>query len=177
MAGKQFTFFLAPSDQTGFEEALRTSGEIAFLADLSRSERPEELSTSVILGTARERLDLWIARRADLPAIEFKPVGARDEFSCDPTFAPVVEFGRCYATERFIRAGRLYRVDDYWDGNKKLVSKSEAFTDWADRLYKLAKASLIKVEQGCYAGPEALELRNAGVAFEGLDIEVGSVAG
>src|SRR4051812_44076624 len=110
MAGKQFTFFLAPSDQFGFEEALRASGHITFLAGLSNSERPEELSTSGVLAMGEERLGIWIARKADLPEIKFKPVGARGEFYCDPTFAPVVEFSRCYATNRFIRAGRLYRV-------------------------------------------------------------------
>jgi hypothetical protein len=47
----------------------------------------------------------------------------------------------------------------------------------ADRLYKLAKASLTKVENGYYAGCEALERRNAGVAFEGLDIKIGSIKG
>ena len=109
--------------------------------------------------------------------VEFRPIKGRGEFSCDPTFAPVIEFSRCYATDRFIRAGRLYRVDKYWDENKQLVSKPDAFIDWGDRLYKLAKASLTKVEQGCYAGAEALELRKAGVAFEGLDIEMGSVKG
>lgn len=175
MSGKQFTFFLAPSDQIGFEEALWASGEIAFLADLSKSEHPEELSTSRVLAMGKESLGLWIAHRVDLPKIAFKPVGARHEFSCDPTFAPVIEFSRCYATDRFIRAGRLYRVDKYWDENKQLVSKPDAFIDWADRLYKLAKASLTKVEQGCYAGAEALELRENGVAFEGLDIAVGSI--
>lgn len=175
MAGKQFTFFLSPSDQLGFEEALRASGDIAFLADLSKSDRPEELSTSRILAMGKETLGLWIARRADLLEIAFKPVGARDEFYCDPTFEPVIQFSRCYVTARFIRAGRLYRVDKYWDENKQLVSKPDAFIDWADRLYKLGKASLTKVEQGCYAGAEALELRKKGVAFEGLDIEVGSI--
>ena len=123
----------------------------------------------------KEVLDLWIARRANHSEIIFKPLGSRDEFYCDQTFAPVIEFGRCYVTDRFIRAGRLYRVDKYWDENKQLVSKPDAFIDWADRLYKLAKASLTKVEQGCYAGVEALELRKKGVAFEGLDIEVGSI--
>jgi hypothetical protein len=76
-----------------------------------------------------------------------------------------------------MRASRLYRIDKYWGDDGKLVSKSPEFIDWADRLYKLAKASLTKVEQGCYAGAEALELRKAGVAFEGLDIEIGSVEG
>jgi hypothetical protein len=177
MSGKQFTYYLAPSDQIGFEEAARGSGDVAFIRRLSRSEHPEEVSTTRILAMGKEHLGLLIARRVDLPGLKFSPVGARNEFSCDPLFTSVVEFGRCYVTEQFIRAARMYRVDKYWDENKQLVSKPDAFIEWADRLHKLAKASLTKVEQGCYAGAEALELRKAGVAFEGLDIEVGSIKG
>lgn len=120
---------------------------------------------------------LLVARRVDLPRIDFAPIRGRNDFTYDINKAPVIEFDRCYVTDRFIRVGRLYRVDKYWDENKQLVSKPDAFIEWADRLYKLAKASLTKVEQGCYAGAEALELRKKGVAFEGLDIKVGSIKG
>jgi hypothetical protein len=175
MAGKQFSFFLGPDDEIDFENALRRSADITFLKIWPESPRPEALSTSRVLAMGEEILDLLIARQADLPQIEFRPIQGRKVFSCDQVSNPVVEFGRCYFTDRYIRAGRLYRIDKYWDTQRQLVSKPAAFIDWADRLYKLAKASLTKVEQGCYAGAHALELRKSGVAFEGLDIEVGSI--
>jgi len=175
MAGKQFTFFLGMSDQIKFEGAMRSSGDIVFLRHWSQSARPEEVPTSQVFEMGREILGLWIARREDLPLIEFQPIKGRAEFACDPTFAPVIEFSRCYVTDRFIRAGRLYRSDKFWDDNRQLVEKSPAFIEWADRLYKLAKSSLTKVEQGCYAGAEAIKLRETGVAFEGLDVEVGAL--
>lgn len=175
MAGKQFSFFLGPSDQAEFERAIRTSGDVAFLRIWPHSARPEEVETSEVLEMGREILDLLIARRADVADIEFRPIKGRNEFSCDPTFEPVIEFGRCYVTDRFIRAGRLFRVDKYWNTEKQLVSKPDTFVEWADSLYKFAKASLTKIEQGCYAGAEAMKLREAGVAFEGLDIEMGAL--
>lgn len=177
MAGRQFSIFLSGSDQARFEEALKASGEIAFINVWPEFPRATELTTSVVSRMGGETLKILIIRREDMHRVEFLPIRGREEYSCDPTFAPVIEFSRCYETDRFIRAGRLYRVDKYWDENKQLVSKPQAFIDWADRLYKLAKGSLTKVEQGCYAGAEALELRKAGVAFEGLDIEVGSIKG
>lgn len=177
MAGRQFGFFLSGSDQVRFEEALRASGEIAFIEVWPKAPRAVELATSVISKMGEDTLKILITRREDMRHVEFRPIRGREVYSCDPTFAPIVEFSRCYVTDRFIRAGRLYRVDKYWDENKQLVSKPDAFIDWADRLYKLAKASLTKVEQGCYAGAEALELRKNSVAFEGLDIEVGSIKG
>lgn len=175
MAGKQFTFFLSAADQLGFEEALRASGEIAFLRSWPASSEPEELSTSKVREMGVEMLDILIVRREDLPLLEFRPVRGGNVFSCDSVLAPVVEFGRCYVTDRFIRAGRLYRGDQYWDSNKQPVSKHRAFVEWAERLYKLAKASLTKIEQGCYAGAEAIELRKAGLVFEGLDIAIGTL--
>jgi hypothetical protein len=176
MTGKQFSFFLGQNDQGGFEEALRASGDIAFLKIWPRSPQPEELPTSHVLAMGEEILDLWIARREDIHKVEFRCVKGRDVFSCDPVIAPVIQFGRCFVTGRFIRAGRLHRVDKYWNPNNQLVRKPDAFIDWANRLYKLAQASLTKIEQGCYAGAEAMELRKAGVAFEGLDVGVGSIA-
>jgi hypothetical protein len=176
MAGKQFTFFLGPSDQLDFEEAARASGGVVFLKELSNSPHPEEVATSRVLAMGTENLGLWIARREDLSQIEFRPIAGRGVFSCDPLSHPIIEFSRCYVSERFIRAGRLYRMDKYWDENGQLLTKSDAFVEWADRLYKLTKTSLTKIEQGCYAGAEALELRKKGIAFEGLDVAVGSLS-
>jgi hypothetical protein len=176
-SGRQFTFFLAPADQAIFEAIIRESGNLAFLESQPLSPQAKEVPDSIIKAMGKERIRLLIARRADLSQIEFTPIRSRDDFTYDVNRVPVIEFDRCYATDRFIRAGRLYRVDKYWDASKQQVSKPDAFIEWADRLYKLAKKSLTKVEQGCYAGAEALELRKAGVAFEGLDIEMGSIEG
>lgn len=176
MIGKQFSFYLGPSDQIGFEEAIRASGEIAFLLNWPHSQSPQQLPTSRVLAMGKEALRLLIARTVDQPQIEFRPIKGRDDFSCSTTFSPVIEFDRCYVTDRFIRAGRLYRVDRYWNEHNHRESKPAAFTAWADRLYRLAKKSLVKVEHGYYAGAEAIELRKRGVAFEGLDIPIGSIA-
>ncbi len=175
MSGRQFNFFLGPSDQVAFDEALRTSGDIAFIKDRSTSPKPEEQDSSVIHDLGKEPFRVLIARREDIANIRFRPIKGCDEFSCSVTSQLVIEFDRFFGNSRFIRAGRLYRIDKYWGDDGKLVSKPDAFIEWGDRLYKLAKKSLIKVEQGCFAGKEALEMRRAGAAFEGLDITMGSI--
>ncbi len=173
--GVQFSLFLTLADQAAFDAVLRASGDIAFLKIWPSSPRAEEIESSIVAAMGQEILSILIVRREDVSMIEFTPIKGRNVFAHDVFSDPVVEFDRCYATDRFIRAGRLYRVDKYWSYDGKQVSKSPDFVDWANRLYKLAKASLTKVEQGCYAGAEALELREKGLAFEGLDIEVGSI--
>jgi hypothetical protein len=177
MSGHQFSFFLGPSDQLKFEAALRTSGDIAFLKDRSHSSQPEEKASSIIQELGREPFRILIARRADVPNISFRPIRGRNEFSRDVTVQPIVEFDRFLGNTRFIRPGRLYRVDKYWDADGKLASKPEGFIEWGERLYKGAKKSLLKVEQGCFAGEEALRMRKEGIAFEGLDIPSGSTGG
>ncbi|HWA19552.1 MAG TPA: hypothetical protein VG757_11220 [Devosia sp.] len=174
-AGLQFTFFLAPSDQAAFDSILRSSGDIAFLRVFSPSPSAQEAPTSVIEAMGKENIKLLIARRADVSKIGLVPVKGRNEFSYDSFSDPIIEFSRCYANDHFIRAGRLYRTDRYWNRAGERISKSPEFIEWASRLYKLARGSLTRVEQGCYAGKGALERRKADVAFEGLDIEVGSI--
>lgn len=175
--GRQFSFFLGPNDQKPFEEALRASGDVVFLKHWPHSPEPEVLQSSVILELGKEDLNLWVARRADLPLIRFRPIEGRAQFSCDPAFAPVVEFSRSYVTNRFIRAGRLYRTDTYWNENDERQTKPPEFVAWADRLYKLGKRSLTLVEGPYYAGADALRLRDQSVAFEGLDIKIGFFGG
>ena len=111
-------------------------------------------------------------RRVDLPLLDFQSIAGRNEYSCDVDVEPIIEFGRCYVTPDFIRGGRLFRIDKYWSYDGNLIIKPQEFTEWGERLYKAAKKFLTKVEQDCYAGQHALEMRKAGIAFEGLDIPI-----
>jgi len=90
-----------------------------------------------------------------------------------PAFWAIIAYSHSAPT--FMRAGRFYRVDQYWNDDRELISKPPEFIEWADRLYKLVKKSLTKVEQGHFAGVEALAMRKSGIPFEGLDIEFASL--
>jgi len=176
MAGRQFSFFLGPADQQALEDAIRSSGDIVFLADRSHSTNGQELISSIIDDPEKQPFGCLIARRADLAEIRFKPTGYRDDdFACNVTYEPVVEFDRFFLFKNFLRAGRFYRVDEYWNEENELTSKPPEFIEWADRLYKLVKKSLTRVEQGHFAGIEALAMRKSGIPFEGLDIEFSSL--
>jgi hypothetical protein len=179
MAGRQFGFFIGPSDQAPLERALRASGDVAFLNERPSSHVPEELTSSIITRFGEEPFKILIARRADLPLIEFRRIQGRADYSCDQDISPIVSFSRFpnVVDGRLIRASRLYRIDKYWGYDGNIVTKSPEFVGWGERLYRLAKKSLAKVEQGCFAGTEALDLRASGIAFEGLDIPTGSIDG
>ncbi len=176
MTGKQFSFYLGLTDQIALEEAIRASGDVLFLGRRSSSARGEEQASSILMDIENEWPLVLIARRADFPIIRFTPTYSTDnDFACKVLDQRIIEYDRMVGFKTFIRAGRLYRVDKFWDANNQLVSKSPQFVDWADHLYKLVKKSLTRVEQGFYAGREALAMRNTGVPFEGLDIEFNSI--
>lgn len=176
MSGRQFSFFLGLTDQQTLEDVIRSSGDIVLLANRSHSDMGEELASSIIDDPQKQSLRCLIARRADLADIHFKPTGYRpDDFACNVTYEPVVEFDRFFFAKNFMRAGRFYRVDQYWNADDEVESKSPEFIEWAERLYKLVKKSLARVEQGHFAGAEALAMRRSGIPFEGLDIEFGSL--
>jgi hypothetical protein len=176
VAGKQFSFFLGLTDQIAMEEAIRASGDVVILSARSRAAWADEKESSVMHDPENEVFRVLIARRTDLPLIHFHPTHSPDnDFACKVLDQQIVEYDRMVGFKHFIRAGRMYRVDKFWNANHQIVSKSPEFIEWADRLYKLVKRSLTKVEQGFYAGQEALAMRRSGVPFEGLDVEFNSI--
>lgn len=176
MAGKQFSFYIGLTDQIAIEEAIRASGDVAVLEGSSPTEKAVERDSSIMCDTENEHFRVLVARRADLSHLRFRPTGSpKKDYWYDTLRQPIVEFDRSFTFKRFIRAGRMYRQDRYYNEYDELVSKSPEFIDWADRLYKLVKKSLIKIERGRYAGREALAMRQSGIPFEELDIEFDSI--
>jgi hypothetical protein len=176
MTGRQFSFYIGLTDQVAIEEAIRASGDVVILEDRAPDERGVERDSSVMRDPEQEVFRVLIARRADLPAIRFHPTGFRpDDFACDTLREPIIEFDRPLYFKQFIRAGRMYRNDKFYDSHDNLVGKSPEFIEWAEQLYKLVKKSLTKIEQGCFAGLEALAMRRSGIPFEELDIDFDSI--
>lgn len=168
MVGKQFSFFLAASDQREFERSIKESGDIVFLKVWPQSSEPEEIQSSIISKMGEEVLTILVTLRKEMNNIRFSKIENQNRFSCDFTTSPAIEFSRCYVTKDYIRAGRLYMVDKYWY-NGRIFEKSPEFIEWSRCLYNLGKRSLKKLDRGYYAGAKALELRESGLAFEGID--------
>lgn len=171
MSSQQFSFFMDESDQRRFNEALRASGDIAFLPVRPSVPYPDEIQTSAVSHIGREALTIMIVRRDMLDDIVFKNIVGTEKYFADVTTQPFIEFTRCYYTDIYIRSGRFFRNDSYWDADGKLTKKSTSFIGWAQELFRIGKRSLTKIEDGYYAGDGALKRRGMGVVFEGLDIK------
>lgn len=168
MSGRQLNFYLARSDQAPFEHVLRAVANLVILKSRSGSPRPELLENTVVTQFGGEPLRVLLAQPNELSSIVFHPIKGREEYSCDPILAPIVEFDRSYVGEDFIRLGRLYYVPEYFDDVGRLVSKRSAFLDWAERLMRATKAWLHEVNPDTYAGPGALALHRAGLRLQPL---------
>jgi hypothetical protein len=168
VAGRQLNFFLGPSDQEHFEQALQAAGPLVIFKSRSPSAAPETLTTTVIARFGEEHLRVLLARPDDLREVRFEPIKGRADYSCNPTYSPIIEFDRCYVSDGLIRPGRLYYIPKYYDEDGKLVPKPALFLKWAEDVFSAARASLREIEGDLFAGAEALELREAGTRLEGV---------
>ena len=170
MASRQFSFFLGFNDQASIEQAIRKSGDVVFFRESAPSPSPVQVRTVVIEQHRPEPFKILICRRVDLTSIQFIESPGPHGYYVDQDRSPFVEFSRFpkMADDHQIRASRLYRIDKYWNDVDKLVSKSLDFVEWAEHLYALTKASMIKIQNGYYAGAEAIKLRRDGILFEGI---------
>jgi hypothetical protein len=164
--GRQINFFLAPQDQEPFERALREAGDFRILRSRPRSTTPEFESSTVIRRYGEEPLRILLVQPGDAAKIIFEPIAGRGEFSCDPVAEPVIEFDRCFASDRLIRRGRLYFVPKYYGAKNELLSKSANFIAWGGRLFEAARSHLTKIGSNLYVGENAARLQEAGVTLE-----------
>ena len=158
--GRQFTLLLGPADQEAFDVVLKNVGALAILNGTPASPKPERLSTTVIANYGLEPLRVLLAREEDVDALVFEPIKGRSEFSCSPESAPIVEFDRCFCSSAVMRPGRLYFVNRHYNEDGELIEKSADCLKWTDTLFRKAKASLTRIEDDVYAGPDAIRLKS-----------------
>ena len=167
--GRKFSFFLSSSDQQRFNSFLLDVDDSVFF-----NSRPNYPEAQILDSSAsRESHRVLVGRRSDLSNIRFISISGCSDFSSDVSSQPFIEFDRSHLKAKCLWEGRLYRTDRFWDENGEISLKSEDFVRWADRLFRIAKKSLTKIESGFYAGDEAIEMRKNGIAFVQLDLSIG----
>jgi hypothetical protein len=158
--GRQINYYMTSEDHAAFEERLRRAGD--FVAIRSRSNKPGP--QAVDLSSALNTIFLYLVRSHDLPAVIAEEIPARGEFSVSGLYSPVVEYMRCYQGDGFIRPGRLYFREGYFDQDGRWVTKNDAFIAWARRLLRQARSFLAgRRSSFYYVGERADAARSAGV--------------
>ncbi|GLH75101.1 hypothetical protein SSBR45G_00090 [Bradyrhizobium sp. SSBR45G] len=161
MRSRQVNFFLTPNDQAELLSKLDPAGQFIYVARRRKDSRIDILPTPAVRQMGKEALKIYIARADDLDAMSFDDIGTFS--SIDVIRSPVIEFSRCFMGDQFIRDGRFYVVNSYFDRDGRVARKDEGFLTWAARLVSKTRRCLTKdPDSFFYFGAEALQLKSAG---------------
>ena len=94
-------------------------------------------------------LSLNLARSADIEKIKMRYFPGIKKWCINSTYEEVVEFGCCFMDSALIRESRVYYATGCYE-NGIYVKKSEEFIKWAEKLFRLLKKELIKIEDNGY---------------------------
>jgi hypothetical protein len=168
--GSQVNFFLGPNDLRQLASVLSKSGELVFWRADPRTALLQEV-TDIVPTYGVDTLQLQLARRADFQQVLHLFSRASSGYSSDLSlYQPVVEFDLPYVAKGYIRSGRVYRQDAYWNPNDEHERKEEEWIRWAKQLFSSVRRSLTKIDgTHSYAGKEAIEMRAKGILFQEID--------
>lgn len=159
--GKQVNFVLLPSDLKVLEEELGHIGPFIVLHSRSKSEEVKRLGGLGTDKSGEDWLYLFLVRPEDVELVITQPVATQGYWSIDALRSPVIEFQRCFYDGHRLRRGRAYFVEEYYDANKHLVQKPEAFRIWAQSVLNTIRRKLRR--QGAdYIGSEARRWLSSG---------------
>jgi hypothetical protein len=150
--GKQVNFYLLPADLVVVEDAIRSTGPVAFLPNLVPEPLVKQLPTIAISEAqmGKEPLRVYVTHPKCLKLIRFRPVPERGYFIIEPG-SPVIELDRNYVDDQRIRHGRLY----FYTGS----DFDPEFMKWAEGVLRAVRKVLVRKPElgGEYFGPGALE--------------------
>lgn len=161
MRSQQLNFFLGPQDQELLEECFILCGDFIII-------RPRSikllcvLETTIISDFAKSELRVLLAQKADMKDIKLHRLKNTQMESANIISNPIIEYDRCYVGDKFIRRGRLYFVEKYFDEFGVLIRKPDSYVQWAKCIFREVRSKLFHHGNGMYAGPEANALMQRG---------------
>ena len=167
--GSQINFFLGPSDLKSLRDCLNKKLDFVLLT-ISISQNTLLEVSNIIPDYGSEELRVFLARQEDLSEIRARLENPGPSFFVSTQYLPVIEFDRPYVGKTKIRAGRLYRSDDFWLEKGARQTKPPEWVAWAKRVFLRTRKCLTKVGDTFYfAGEEAIAMRADGVLFQQID--------
>lgn len=157
IVGHQVNFFVTQTDIAELEDALREIGPLLILHSRSSTPQPRILKSLDYDEGGKPWLYFYLIRPQDLTKIVTTNVATQGYWTIDTTTAPVIEFHRSFFNGEIFRRGRVYFVDSYYGRDRGVVSKSEEFGKWAQKILSVIKKHLIK-DGGNYCGADAKQV-------------------
>lgn len=167
--GHQVNFFVMPADLPELEAAIRSTGEVCFLAGKSPTAQPAELGTIAReQATGPAHFQYYIARRQELPAVSTRFSETGGYWLIEDTRSPVIELVPGRFSGSALSRGRAYFASDL---RFRPEPPSPDFVRWGDRVLSRLKKKLThrpELAPGLYFGASALEwIHDSGATMSG----------
>ena len=140
--GKQVNFFLLAGDLIALEAEIGRIEPFVVLHSRSKSKEVRRLGGFGPDKAGEDWLHLFLVRPDDAANVVTQHVSAQGYWSIDALRSPVIEFQRCFFDGKSLRRGRAYFVDKYYDSNRVLAQKPEAFSKWAQAVLGVIRRKL-----------------------------------
>jgi len=164
---KQFHLYLLPTDVNSLIDKLRAQVGVSLIQPSSPSLTPVSLESAICKGgvelkTARVRADCYLSLSG--AEIKMKFIRSRSLWIVD-TESEVIEFRGCEFDGKVLVRGRFYfQTDILMHG--LILPKRKDFLIWADKVFRLAKKSLVRSKAlDAYVGECAQKWRQKGGRF------------
>jgi hypothetical protein len=169
--GHQVNFFVMDADLSDLETAMRTVGDVCFLADKSPTCEPVELDT-IAFGPATESPRLrtcFVVRRKDVAAVSTRFIKTQGYWLIEGTESPVIEFMPGVFSGTKLTRGRACFASDL---RFRPELPSPEFVRWGDRVLGRIKKTLTRHPEFAppwmYFGAAVLEwIENSGATMTG----------
>lgn len=153
--GHQVQIYLLPEDTLLIEKYFMGSDNAKFIQYCSPSAEIAVSDTLAVQEMGKSWLPIFIVREKDLKDLEVKHIEAQSYWTIDSLRSPVIEFSRCFFDGNVLRKGRLFFDLGYYGRGGEWVSKSDAFTTWADDTLRWIRKTFTRIESGAYIGKKA----------------------
>lgn len=163
--GKQIQFYMVNEDENDFVEFLRSTGDIVFLPEVSKSSDSETFTSFVALKGRKYGEDCHIWNRLVSPAPAIKYVPQQDYYWLDFLKSEVVSVDRCRMVDNRLCAGRLYVENTVFAPDGTIVKKGDEFLKWYEKLCRWIR----KTHRGRYRGA-CLSDRAEALAKSGIEL-------
>jgi hypothetical protein len=165
--GRQFRFYLLPSDVERLVGNLREQFAVRFLKDASPSSSPME--EEAVLRTSQAGITSvnCYCTMAENAQIKTWYAEKRKEWLIDFD-SEVIHFSGCHFDTAALQIGRFYYQTNFVIGNE-FRDKSSAFVRWAEQVFRATKKDLTySPKMMAYVGEDALRWRKDGGRFAAL---------
>lgn len=139
--GKQFQTYLLPEDASALLAEVRKSVDLRILASHSDDSCPHETPVVSKIVGGFSRIDCCLAPTFE-SRIEMQHIEAQHRWDVDSMVSDVIEFSGCHFDGKTLKRGRMFfdtgfYSEDGWE------DKSVKFRNWANKLFRVSKKSLV----------------------------------